>query len=224
MAAGRPEAEDEAPPAPGLLLWAPPVPGPGFAAELAAALATATVAALVAPTVAAGADWRATRQACREAGVAFLVGDDLELARTLAADGVHLLEAARVPGARGLLGGDALIGAACGRSRHDAMVAGEDGADYIAFAGDAGTLAELCEWWAELFTLPCAADLRGTDAADLATLVLAGADLVLVDEAAVWSHPAGAEAACRELGRRLDAARAGRGGSTPVNPHAARGS
>jgi thiamine-phosphate pyrophosphorylase len=143
--------------------------------------------------------------------VAFLVGDDLELARSLAADGIHLLEAARVPGARGLLGADALVGAACGRSRHDAMVAGEDGADYVTFAGDAEDVAELCEWWAELFTLPCAADLRGTDGGGLAEMVSAGADLVAVDEVAVWSAPAGAAAACRELGARLDEARRGRG-------------
>jgi thiamine-phosphate pyrophosphorylase len=174
-------------------------------------LAAGTVAAVVAPAVAAvPVDWRPARQACREARVAFLVGDDLELARALAADGVHLLEAARVPGARGLLGADALIGASCGRSRHEAMVAGEDGADYVTFAGDAEDVAELCAWWAELFTLPCAADLRGTDGSGSAEMVSAGADFVAVDGAAVWSHPAGAAAACAELGRELDEARAGR--------------
>jgi thiamine-phosphate pyrophosphorylase len=110
-----------------------------------------------------------------------------------------------------LLGADALIGAACGRSRHDAMVAGEDGADYVTFGGDAETVAELCAWWAELFTLPCAADLRGTDGEGLAEMVAAGADFVALDEAAVWSHPAGAAAACEALGRRLDEARSGRG-------------
>ena len=207
---GQDEAADVASSA-GLLLWAPGTPGPEFAAELAGALATGTVAALIASTVAAGTDWRPARRACHEAGVAFLVVDDLDLARSPAADGIHLLEAARVPGARGLLGADALIGAACGRSRHEAMVAGEDGADYVTFAGDAEDVAELCAWWAELFTLPCAADLRGTDGAGLPEMALAGADLVVVDDTAVWSAPSGAAAACRELGARLDEARRGRG-------------
>ncbi|HEX8374791.1 MAG TPA: thiamine phosphate synthase, partial [Geminicoccaceae bacterium] len=203
MSASEDHRDGEGEPSPssaGLLLWAPAAPGPGFAAELAGVLATGTVAAVVAPAVAdEGVDWRPARQACHEAGVAFLVGDDLDRARgPLAADGVHLLEAARVPGARGLLGADALIGASCGRSRHDAMVAGEDGADYVTFAGDAETVAELCAWWAELFTLPCAADLRGTDGAGLAGMVVAGADFLALDETAVWSHPDGAAVACEE--------------------------
>jgi thiamine-phosphate pyrophosphorylase len=59
----------------------------------------------------------------------------------LGLDGVHLTDAARsVRATRKALGADAMVGAACGTSRHDGMAAGEAGADYIAFSpvGDTG--------------------------------------------------------------------------------------
>jgi thiamine-phosphate pyrophosphorylase len=63
------------------------------------------------------------------------------LVERLGLDGVHLTDAARsVRAARKALGADAMVGAACGTSRHDGMAAGEAGADYIAFSpvGDMG--------------------------------------------------------------------------------------
>lgn len=74
------------------------------------------------------------RDACRGAGVAFIVNDDARLAEASEADGVHLGEHdAAIAEARARLGGDAIIGASCyddlGRAR-DAVAAG---ADYVAF-------------------------------------------------------------------------------------------
>ena len=54
------------------------------------------------------------RDACAEAGVAFIVNDDPRLARALGADGVHLGEQdGAIAAARALLGADAIIGASC---------------------------------------------------------------------------------------------------------------
>lgn len=208
----------------GLLLWPPAAPpGPGFADELAPVLATGVVAAFVIPAGITEA-WRPARDACRAAGVAFLVEDDLDLADALAADGVQLADPAAVPAARGRLGQRRLVGAACGHSRHVAMVAGEEGADYLLFApgevaggaiGGDGTADDedpdaaadddpprtMCAWWTELFLPPCAVDLRGGGAVPDAAAV-EGADLVAVD-GAVWGHPAGAAAGARELARLL---------------------
>lgn len=190
----------------GLLLWAPADPGPAFPDELAAALATGAAAAVV--IGAADSVSRTARDRCRSSGVACLALNDPELARTLRADGVHLGDAAGVPEARRRLGTGALIGADCGRSRHAAMVAGEEGADYVMFGVEPGRhdavplLAELCGWWTGLFVLPCAVDLRGLDA-DPAALAGAGADFVAVREA-VWQHPAGAARGALDLRRRLD--------------------
>ncbi len=89
------------------------------------------------------------------------------LAERLGLDGVHLPE--RTPGIRKLrdrLGADAIVGAACGASRHDAMNAAEAGADYVAFGpvGDSplgeGARAdrELFAWWSEMIEVPVVAE------------------------------------------------------------------
>lgn len=74
------------------------------------------------------------RDACADAGVAFIVNDDPRLAREIGADGVHLGERdGEIAAARALLGADAIIGASCYddlQRAHDAVAAG---ADYIAF-------------------------------------------------------------------------------------------
>lgn len=190
----------------GLLLWASADLGPAFPDELAAVLATGAVTALVLAD--GGAASRAARERCRAAGVACLAVDDPGLTQALRADGVHLGDPAGVAEARRRLGTGALVGADCGRSRHLAMVAGEDGADYVMFRAEPGLddptplLAELCGWWAGLSVLPCAVDLRELEA-DPAPLVRAGADFVAVRDA-VWRHPSGVARAALELRGRLD--------------------
>jgi thiamine-phosphate pyrophosphorylase len=138
---------------------------------------------------------RSLRQIC--AGrVAFLLQDDVDLALALGADGVQLGDPAKVREARARLGADRILGASCGYSRHAAMLAGEDGADYIAF-GEFGrpprpSLLELIEWWNELFVLPCLAE-GAFDDDSLRAAARAGADFIGVcDE--VWNHPEGAAA------------------------------
>ena len=71
---------------------------------------------------------------CAERDVAFIVNDDMALAKRLGADGVHLGQGDGDPReARALLGPGAQIGVTCHDSRHLAMEAGEAGADYVAF-------------------------------------------------------------------------------------------
>jgi thiamine-phosphate pyrophosphorylase len=131
---------------------------------------------------------------------AFLIEDDVALALALGADGVHLCDPAGVGAARARLGQGRILGASCGTSRHAAMLAGEDGADYIAF-GEPGCalpfLLELLAWWSELFVLPCLAE-GAFDAGSCAPLVEAGADFIGVG-AVVWDHPDGAGAGARRI-------------------------
>ncbi len=108
---------------------------------------------------------------------------------------------ARVREARARLGPDRLLGASCGHSRHAAMLAGDDGADYIAF-GEVGrppqpSLLELIAWWNELFVLPCLAE-GAFDDAGLGAAARAGADFIGVSDE-VWRHPDGAAAGVRGL-------------------------
>ena len=123
-------------------------------------------------------------------GTAALVSEDVELARQVGADGVHLAAGGdleeRYAQARARLGDQAIVGCSVGKSRHSAMLLGEKGADYIGFgaprelrdqAGAIKRRLELVSWWAQLFEIPCVAfDVAGPrDAEDL---VAAGADFI----------------------------------------------
>ncbi|QIL19870.1 thiamine phosphate synthase [Thermomonas sp. HDW16] len=74
------------------------------------------------------------RTACAVARIPFIVNDDVELARSLDADGIHLGEHDGAIGeARARLGRDAIIGASCYDNLQLACDAAAAGADYIAF-------------------------------------------------------------------------------------------
>jgi thiamine-phosphate pyrophosphorylase len=140
---------------------------------------------------------------------AFIVRDHLGLALEIGADGVHLGGGAGdVEATRAALGRERILGVSCGASRDAAMVAGEQGADYVAF-GDPGErpgpeLYDLLRWWSELFVLPCLAEVAAT-VEDCARLARAGADLVTAG-AEMWTDPEGAAAAVRRLREALQAA------------------
>ena len=103
-----------------------------------------------------------TLQMAHDRDVAFLVEEDVELARRIGADGVHIAaDAAVYTQARERLGADAIIGAGCGQSRHDAMLLAERGVDYVAFEAPARNSKperpSLIAWWTEIFVVPCVA-------------------------------------------------------------------
>jgi thiamine-phosphate pyrophosphorylase len=147
------------------------------------------------------------QEICADHDVAFIVNDDIALAKRLRADGVHLGQGDGDPAeARRLLGPDAQIGRTCHNSRHLAMEAGEAGANYVAFGAFFPTTTksvdhfaepEILEWWQGLFELPCVA-IGGITAANARSLVDAGADFLAVSSA-VWGHDGGPDIAVREL-------------------------
>jgi thiamine-phosphate pyrophosphorylase len=133
---------------------------------------------------------------CRARDVAFIVNDDMALAKRLGADGVHLGQGDGDPReARTLLGPSAQIGVTCHDSRHLAMEAGEAGADYVAFGAFFPTMTKetahrpdpsILAWWSRLFELPCVA-IGGITPANGRALVEAGADFLAVC-GAVWNE------------------------------------
>ena len=132
---------------------------------------------------------------CADRDVAFIVNDDIALARRLGADGVHLGQGdGEVKVARGELGREAQIGVTCHASRHLAMQAGEDGADYVAFGAFFPSTTketahradlDLLEWWYRVFELPSVA-IGGITPDNCGPLVSAGADFLAVS-GAVWN-------------------------------------
>lgn len=141
--------------------------------------------------------------------VAFLINDRADLAAEMNADGVHIgQDDMSCKEARKIVGPDRIVGVTCHNSRHLAMVAGEDGADYVAFGAfyetgtkEAKTRAEpdILSWWSETFVVPCVA-IGGITVENAAPLVRAGADFLAVS-AGVWSHPDGPAAAIRAFNR-----------------------
>ena len=149
---------------------------------------------------------------CAARDVAFIVNDDMALAKRLGADGVHLGQGDGDPReARALLGPSAQIGVTCHDSRHLAMEAGDAGADYVAFGAFFPTETKevrhrpdpsILSWWSALFELPCVA-IGGITPKNGRALVEAGADFLAVC-GAVWNHPEGPAAAVKAFGTVLE--------------------
>jgi thiamine-phosphate pyrophosphorylase len=189
------------------------VPAGTRAEALAAALDGGDVAAVLLPAE-AGPDLIAAAQ---ERDVAALLADDAAAAKRLGADGVHLAPGGKVKAARKTLGDDRIVGMHCQGSRHEAMMAGEAGADYVAFtapepergppetAHDAEHTGNFT-WWQAVMEIPCVAMAApgGTPVSldDVTPLVAAGADFVALEEA-VWQHPSGAAAAVADANARI---------------------
>ncbi|MGH6944461.1 MAG: thiamine phosphate synthase [Geminicoccaceae bacterium] len=195
-----------------LFLISPPRLEPArFGPELSAALGVGDIAGFLLRLDDGSQAARAAgslRPVCAAHGVAFLVEGDVNLARECGADGVHLRTAKAVAAARAALGAERLLGASCGTSRHAAMVAGEEGADYIAF-GEPGAppdddLVELVRWWSEVFVLPCLVEAE-LDEHGCGPLVRAGADLIGAS-AAVFDHPDGAAVGVLAMQRAIETA------------------
>ena len=133
---------------------------------------------------------------CADGDVAFIVNDSVSLTKRLGADGVHLGQSdGNVREARAVLGPSAQIGRTCHDSRHLAMEAGEEGADYVAFGAFYPTMTKpsdyspdpaILSWWATLFEIPCVA-IGGITPANAPPLVKAGADFLAVCQA-VWGQ------------------------------------
>ncbi|MFS8037437.1 thiamine phosphate synthase [Xanthobacter sp. AM11] len=120
------------------------------------------------------------------------------LVATAGLDGVHVDLPERLEPTLRALKPRAIVGAGGLESRHDAMVAGESGADYVLFgalspaAGAFPRTLDFVQWWAELFEVPCVGVASTLEEAE--ALARAGADFVALDEALVAAGGAGAVA------------------------------
>ena len=204
-------------PSPRLYLFTPPLADTAaFAPELAAALGAGDVAAVLLRLQ--GADERMLINRAKAAAVAvqsrdvtLLLDGHPELAARAGADGSHLTGIEALTAAIGMLRPDRIAGAGGLRSRHDAMLAGELGADYVMFgepppsspphAGDDRSgghrppfeaVLERAAWWAELFQPPCIGYAAGLD--EVAPLAQAGTDFVALGDW-IWTHAQGPAAA-----------------------------
>jgi len=132
---------------------------------------------------------RALRALCAGRGATFIINDDIDLARAVDADGVHLgRDDEAIAAARGRLRATALIGASCYDSLERAEAAVAAGADYIAFGSFFPSSTKPQAVRAELSLLSAAkarwsvpvVAIGGISVDNAGVLVDAGADAVAV--------------------------------------------
>jgi thiamine-phosphate pyrophosphorylase len=126
--------------------------------------------------------------------IALLLDGRADVAIRAGADGAHLAGIAALTAALGALKPDRIAGSGGLRSRHDAMLAAEAGADYAMFGepdhsggqGNQGnrpafdTVLERIAWWAELFQPPCVGYAANLD--EVGALAQAGADFIALGD------------------------------------------
>ena len=142
--------------------------------------------------------------------VALLLDGHAGIAARAGADGAHISSIEGFVAALPLLKPDRIAGAGGLVSRHDAMLAGESGADYVMFGepdrrGRRPPLDELEErllWWAELLEIPCVGYAGHPD--EVAALARTGTDFVALGEW-IWTQPQGAAAAIAAAAENLTA-------------------
>jgi thiamine-phosphate pyrophosphorylase len=131
--------------------------------------------------------------------VALLLDGHAEIAARAGADGAHISGIEAFVAALPMLKPDRIAGAGGLHSRHDAMLAGESGADYVMFGepdrrGRRPAFDELEErllWWADILEIPCVGYADHPD--EVATLARTGADFVALGEW-IWTDPKGVAA------------------------------
>jgi len=185
----------------------------GLPERLAQALGAADVAAVLLRLPATDDRDRINRAktlapTVQDKGAALILDGHAELAARAGADGAHLSGITALKDALATLKPARIAGCGALASRHDAMLAGEAGADYVMFGEpDASgrrpsfqAVAERVAWWAQVFEIPCVGFAGSLD--EVEALAAAGADFVAVGDW-VFADGRGCAAAVADAAQRL---------------------
>jgi len=180
----------------------------GLRDALAGALAAADVAAVLLRLAAADDRTlinraKALAPAVQDQGAALVLDGHPEIVARAGADGAHLAGIDALNAALTTLKPTRIAGCGGLRTRHDAMLAAEAGADYVMFGEPDGAgrrpafeaVRERVAWWAEVFEVPCVAFAASLD--EVEPLAAAGADFVALGDWALRDARGCAEAARR---------------------------
>jgi thiamine-phosphate pyrophosphorylase len=151
---------------------------------------------------------KAVAAAVQRHDIALLLDGLPELAARSGADGAHLAPIEALTAALPTLKPDRIAGAGGLRSRHDAMLAGEAGADYVMFGEPDrrggrppfAAVEERLAWWSELFEAPCVGYAASLD--EVAPLAQAGADFVALGDW-IWTQSSAPAAVIADAAGRL---------------------
>ena len=147
------------------------------------------------------------KKICDNNNCLFLLNDFYEIALEIGASGVHVgIDDKKISQIRQNSPKNFVIGASCYDSKHLAMEAGEQGADYISFGAFFATQTkisrgkptfEILNWASEILNLPIVA-IGGINDKNCVELVKNGVDFLAVISY-VWQHPDGVEVAIKNL-------------------------
>jgi thiamine-phosphate pyrophosphorylase len=151
------------------------------------------------------------KKICNDNNCLFLLNDYWEIAMDISAGGVHVgADDLSISAIRKKSPNNFVIGASCYDSRHLAMEAAEQGADYLSFGAffesktkksRGNPSPEILTWSQEMMNLPIVA-IGGIDDSNCNILSQAGADFLSVISY-VWDHPDGEIQAIKNLNRSL---------------------
>jgi thiamine-phosphate pyrophosphorylase len=151
------------------------------------------------------------KKICDNNNCLFLLNDFYEIALEVGASGIHVgIDDKKILQIRQNSPKNFVIGASCYDSKHLAMEAGEQGADYISFGAFFETqtkisrgkpTVEILNWASEMLNLPIVA-IGGINDKNCVELVKNGADFLAVISY-VWQHPKGVEIAIKNLHQQL---------------------
>ena len=154
---------------------------------------------------------KAVAAAVQRREIALLLDNRPDIVGRAEADGAHIAGIEAFAASLATLKPQRIAGAGSLRSRHDAMLAGENGADYVMF-GDPDrrghrppfeAIEERLQWWSELVEIPCIGYADHPD--EVAALARTGADFVALGEW-IWTEPKGVAAALAAAAENLAAA------------------
>ena len=148
---------------------------------------------------------------CHDHGVPFFINDHYELARDYNIDGIHIGQSdAKFLALKKEFGTDKIIGVSCQNSKHLAMVAAEQGADYVSFGAFFPTKTkkntekpsiDILDWWLKYTTTPCAA-IGGINITNITKVVKTKVDFICMISA-IWNHHISPKAAMSEIAQIL---------------------
>ncbi len=151
------------------------------------------------------------KKICFDNNCLFILNDDYKTALEIGANGVHLgCDDGLISQARKNSDENFIIGASCYDSRHLAIEAAENGANYISFGtffpsstknSKGKPTTDIIEWSAEMLDLPIVT-IGGITNENCRPLIDAGADFIAVISY-VWQNPQGVEAALKNLSLKL---------------------
>lgn len=167
---------------------------------------------------------KALAPAIQGQGAALLLEGHADLVARAGADGAHLPGLDAFEEALPMLKPDRIAGVGGLTTRHDAMTAGEQGADYVLFGEpdengqrpSMQAIGDRLQWWDEVFELPSVGFASTLE--EVGAFTAAGADFILAGDF-IWSAAEGPKSALRAAVEAIRKAH----GAMPANAAAPQG-